>query len=291
MLSACGNDSSGSGGQNYTGSKADINLAKNLVRDYSDSGIFFEKGWVSDDKVLDNIIEAETFAGYAQGYQDVPDSFYAMRHVGCITADGKELLTEQDKHTQMDVVIGESSTRATYIQQNRQSRCYLGQANWGHNISIFGIPIDSNQRKKGIFGLPSDICQGYEVSKAFIRIDKNRYKKNNNKRRDNRTKNDPYYYNASYRGDSNRWHPDRDLYYDVRNNRHSTYGSFNTSGEAEADSFGKIASGEAVFVSRTLRSSSTNPSCDKDVYWGFKINPQNPPRIQILGRNRSYSDI
>lgn len=274
-LTACGDDSSNSGSsEKYTGSKADITGAKKLVHEYQDNNFFFEKGYVSYNKVKGNLLWAETYSGYAQSLQELPTSYYAMRHVGCLAQDGSLIPSEQDKHTQMDVVVGERDARAVYVQKNSLGRCYLGQVNWGHNLVLNGQVLDTNSRSRGVFGLPTDACQDYIVDQAMVRVTKEKLGYNSN---DNS--------NSNYWNYRHRWSPDRDFYYDVKGNRFSQFTNHNVVADSAEDSFGKITSSEAVFVTKAIRSRSSGPSCAKDVYWGFVVDPANPPEIQILGRN------
>lgn len=278
VLTACGDDSSGGSNDGFSGNKSEINQAKKLVQDYEVSGGYFEKGYVSYNNVKKNLQFAETSVSYAQNFQDKPDSFYAMRYVGCLAPDGTALPSQQNKHTQMDVVVGAKSNRAIYIQQNSLSRCYLGQINWGHNINLNGYTLDHNAKSRGIFGLDTDICQDYSVEESLVRISKEKlgHSKNNNNKNNN-LYNTPYYQHS--------WRPDKDFYYDVKGNNFGQFSRHNVAADSTEDSFGKINSDEAVFVTKALRNRSSGPSCAKDVYWGYQIDPQNPPEVQILGKN------
>ncbi len=275
VLSACSDGSSkSSSGGNYTGNKADINGAKKLVKAYQDSSFYFEKGYVSYGKVKGNLLWAETYVGFADDYLTVPQSYYAMRYVGCIGIDGKEIPSEQDKHTQMDVVVGAYDALAIYVQSNSLNQCYLGQVNWGSHVVVNGQVYNTNSRNRGVIGLPTDSCQDYQIDQALVRIPKDAFEDSfNNASGSN------YWNYRSY------WKPDKDYYYDVKDNRYGQFTGYNVVTDASEDSFGKINDREAVFVTKSIRSKSSGSDCTKDVYWGFIIDSLNPPEIQVLGRN------
>lgn len=273
-LTACGGDGSGSGGS-HTGSKSDISAAKKLVTEYQDSN-FFEKGYMSYNKVRENLAYAQTYASYARNYDQVPDKYYAMRHVGCIGSDGTALVSQQDKHTQMDYVIGVKSNRAVYVQKNSLNRCYIGQLNYGGtwNVGGFGNSISGS---RGLIKLPTDACQQYEIEQALVRIPKEKlqYSAKNN--------NNNYWYI------SNRWEPDKNYYYEIMGNLYGQFTNHSVKGLADDDSFGTMNNGEAIFVSKALRSRGSNPSCEKDVFWGVEVDPNYPPNVQILGQNQDHN--
>jgi hypothetical protein len=276
VLSACGDDSSGSGsgsGGKYTGNKSDISAAKKLVHEYETNNMYFEKGTVPASKVKNNLLLAESYASFAQNQQALPSRYFAMRHVGCITSDGSLVPSEQNKHTQMDLLVGESSAKAVYVQKNKLDRCYLGQINYGGQYNISGLLMGSKSGSKGIFGLPQDKCQDLVVDKAYVQIDKEKFQYSGSNQDSN------YWVNRS------RWSPNEDSYYEVKDTRYSAFNGYSRAGSSEDDSFAVIASGEAVFVSAAIRSRTTNPSCVKDAYWGFDISSSEAPNVQILGRN------
>lgn len=272
-MSACGDDSSkkGNGKFSYTGSKKDIKAAQGLVNEYEKSQVYFQKGYMPYGSVVENLASAKSFSFYARDYQSEPTSYYAMRHVGCMDSNGKTAFTEKDEHTQMDLVVGANSTRAVYVQQNNIGRCHLGQISINGFYELNNILKGSLNKIKEVGKLPKDSCIDYDIKAAYTRIEKQHI-------RDLKDHRDNYWRREDY--------IEHDSYYDVFNNRFSQFNAYNNHGSSENDSFGTIAHGEAVFVSSKVRDSSSNPTCVKDVYWGFEIDSTQPPRIQILGRNK-----
>ncbi len=278
LLAACGSDSSKSSGKNnFTGSKSDIEAAKKLVGEYDNNNVFFEKGYISYDYIKNNTLTALTYLSYAADYKTDVSSYFAMRHVGCLRSDGSTIFTEQNQHTQMDLLVGEQSARAIYIQANKIDRCYLGSIGVQGQYSVNGNIRDYIDRSRGILPLPSKLCRDLKAEQALVRIAKSNFDNDHDRSNSNQSNN--------YWGYRSRWNPDKDYYYEVKNNRYGIYNYQTQEGSSEEDSFANLGNSEAVFVSKSIRSRSTNPSCVKDVYWGFEIDPNLPPQIQILGRN------
>jgi hypothetical protein len=174
----------------------------------------------------------------------------------------------------MDVVVGEIDAKAIYVQNNSLSRCNIGTLSWGHTSTLNGQVKSSSHRSPDFFGPPPTNCQELSIDQAMVFVTKEKlgYTTNNN--------NESNYWNSG-----RRWTPDKNYYYDVKDNSFSQFTNHNVVADSSEDSFGKITSTEAVFVTKAIRSRSSGPSCAKDVYWGFLVDPLNPPAIQILGRN------
>lgn len=282
VLSACGSDSSkgGSDSNGYTGSKSDIQAAKKLVAEYDDNygRVYFDKGYIDRSKVVGNINAAMTYLTYLADYNVQPNAFWAMRHVGCILSDGSTKFTEVDQHTQMDVLVGEKSARATFVQQNVIDRCYLGYIGLNGNFSVNGQIQSYVDRTRGILPISRNQCRDLKAASALVRIPKEEFDYE-----DSRGNPQPNYYYANY--NRYRWTPDQDYYYEISGNRYLQFNYSTKEGSSEDDSFARTGNSEAVFVSKTVRVRSSGYGCVKDVYWGFEIDPSNPPGIQILGRN------
>lgn len=283
LLSACSSDSSssGSGSGSYTGSKSDISSAKKLVKEYQSSNVFFEKGYITYSLVQKNTQSAAVYASYATDYIALPERYYAMRNVGCILENGSTQFTEQDRQTQMDLIVGEQDARAIFVQVNEIGRCYMGQFSIRGGYSVNGVWKNTYERNRGFIGISSDACLGLNPENAYSRIPKEIF----NSSKESKTNNS--YSNTNYNYWNNRysWSPDQDYYYEVFNNSWKVFNYSSKQGSSEADSFSRISNGQAVFVSRSIRTSSSSPECEKDVYWGFQIDLAVPPEIQILGRN------
>lgn len=293
ILSACGSDS-GSGGD-YTGNKSDISAAKKLVNQYSHD-VNFEGGYVNQQSVNEVLRFASEYSTYGQALKADPASFYAMRYVGCIAPDGELVPNTDSRYTQMDLIVGERSNRATYVQQHQLDRCYIGGINWNWGGNVWGAPV-GNSGTISIGGIDKDTCVAYKIDNAVIRVNEEQLGYNNKDDRRNRGGDYNYYnnYNNNYWNATYGWRPDGDSYYNVNGNFSPGFSnqmgynvSFNQNslfGSAEQDSFAKIASDEAVFVTNAFRYRSSG-NCNKSVYWGYRIdlNSQFLP-IQILVRN------
>ncbi len=283
FFTACGSDSSkGDSNGGSTGNKSDIQAAKKLVAEYDDNygSVFFDKGYIDRSKVVNNINAALSYLTYLADYNVQPSAFYAMRHVGCILADGSTQFTQIDQHTQMDLLVGEKSARATYVQQNVIDRCYLGQIGLNGQFSVNGNIQSYVDRTRGFLPLPKNACRDLKASSALVRIPKDEFHHDDNFKNDQRN-NQQNYHSANY--NRYRWSPDQDYYYEL--NRYLQFNYSSKKGSSEEDSFARTGNNEAVFISKSIRVRSSGYGCVKDVYWGFEIDPSNPPGIQILGRN------
>lgn len=269
-LVACGDDSSGGGG-GHTGNKADFSSGKKLVEEYKNTQ-HFEKGHMDYNKVRQNLSELQRYVSMGRQLTEIPQKYFAMRHVGCLAGDGSGFVSEQNRHTQMDYVIGANSNRVTYVQQNSIDGCGFAGVNIGGGLSLGGI-ITGAINKNLVARTSTKHCSEYAVEGAFVRIEKERLGYSS-KNKDND------YWNYRYR-----WTPEKDFYYQVSHNWMGRFDQSTVVGNSEDDSFGTLSNGEAVFVTKSLKNRSSNPSCEKDVYWGYEFDINNPPQIQILGRN------
>ena len=259
----------------------DIHAAKKLFKSFANKVHIRSKGYIDKHSLIYNLEEADYWSQANSSYQRPPQSFYFMRHIGCLSDKRKRFLTEEHQQTAADIVVGVVKNKVYYIQKNRLTRdhCYMGHIGFQGSINILGMPVLGAGQVKGIGKLPKNVCSsGLEPNLLVSRIDASQVKRMLRDQLYSQNRYSPYQQNKNF---TPHWFEDEDAYYHINVASQGVVARNNKFGTAEWDSFKSLRRHEGLFISATLRSNSSHPSCVKDVYWGFRVNPSSPPYVTI----------